>query len=374
MKKIIYAGILLAAFSFTTLYKQTGKWQVLQTTNSVDGRSECGLAAVNGMLYLIGGDGPAAAVQMLNPVTKTWQQKAMAPVMLHHFQALSINNKIYVLDAFSEGSFPTQTPASNVYIYDTQQDQWQKGGAIPAHRKRAGAGAAVYNGKLYLVAGITHGHTSGTNNMFDVYDPATGTWDSLPNAPHIRDHATAAVIKDKLYAVGGRNTSFRDPENKLNFFSQTVLEVDCYDFKTGQWSTLPYKLPLGTGGGAMVNLNDKLYYMGGERATATEQNAPRKNVYYFDPSVSDGWIAAPGLNEARNGTGACVLNNKIYLAGGSGGGGPRPGGAGGPPPGAGQMPGNPPNGFDPQDTTHRPPPGGGPGGGGKIVVEVFTAN
>lgn len=367
MKKILCCSFLFAAVAFTPGDKQTTGWQILKTANSVAGRSECGFAAVNGKLYLIGGDGPAAAVQMLDPLTKTWRQKAMAPVVLHHFQALSFDHKIYVLDAFSDGGFPNQTPASNVYSYDTQTDLWQKGGAIAEYRKRAGAGAAVYKRKLYLVAGITHGHSSGTNNMFDVYDPATGTWDSLPNAPHIRDHAMAAVVKDKLYAAGGRNTSFRDPDNKLNFFSQTVLEVDCYDFKTGQWSTLPYKLPLGTGGGALVNLNDKLYYMGGERATATEQNAPRKNVYYFDPAASDGWIAAPDLKEARNGTGACVLNNKIYLAGGSGG------GMGGPPPGAGQVPGNPPNGFNPNDTAHRPPPGG-PGSGGKIVVEVFTAN
>jgi len=365
MKKTVYCCLLLAAFAFKPFNNEKGKWQVLKTTNSTGGRSECGLASVNGMIYLIGGDGPAAAVAMLNPLTKTWEQKAMAPVVMHHFQAVPFNNKIYVLDAFSDGGFPNQTPMANVYIYDTQKDQWQKGGALPEWRKRAGSGAAVYNGKLYLVAGITHGHSSGTNNMFDVYDPQTDTWDSLAAAPHIRDHVMAAVIKDKFYVVGGRNTSFRDPENKLNFFSQVVLDVVCYDFKAGQWSTLPYILPMGSGGGALVNLNDKLYYMGGERATATEQNAPRNNVYYLDPATSDGWVAAADLNEARNGTAATVLNNKIYLAGGSGG---------GPPPGGGQMPGNPPNGFNPNDTTRRPPPGGGPGGGGKIVVEVFAAN
>lgn len=100
-----------------------------------------------------------------------------------------------------------------------------------------------------------------------MYDPQTDAWDNLAAAPHIRDYVMAAVVKDKLYVVGGRNTSFRDTENKLNFFGQTVLEMDCYDFKTGQWSTLPYKLPLGSGGGALVNLNDKLYYMGGSGRT-----------------------------------------------------------------------------------------------------------
>lgn len=369
MKKILAGIFLLATCLFTTVKAQSGKWQIVETADGVADRSECGVAAVNGMIYLMGGGGPAMRVQMLNPVTKTWQQKAMAPVM-HHFQAVPLNNKIYVLDAFSDGEYPNQTPMANIYWYDTQKDAWQKGNGLADWRKRAAAGAAAYKGKLYLVAGITHGHQSGTNNMFDVYDPATGHWDSLPPAPHSRDHVMAAVVKDKLYVVGGRNTSFRNPSGKLNFYSQVFLETDCYDFKTGKWITLPYKLPMGSGGGALVNLNDKLYYMGGERATSTEQNAPRKNVYYFDPSKIEGWLAVANLNEARNGTGAAVLNNKIYLAGGSGGVMGAPGGTS---PGGGQMPGSPPGGFNLNDTTHRPtPPGGGSVGGNKIVVEVFS--
>jgi N-acetylneuraminic acid mutarotase len=350
-----------------TLEKEAGTWQVFETKNNVSGRSECGFAAVNGMLYLIGGDGPAAAVEMLDPQSKTWTKKAMAPVIMHHFQAVQYNNKIYVLDAFSGGSFPNQLSMANVYSYDTQKDEWNKQVEIPVSRRRAGAGAAIYHGKIYLVCGITNGHSSGTNNMFDVYDPQTNTWDSLPGAPHIRDHCMAAVVHDKLYVVGGRNTSYRDPNNKITFFSQTVLDVDCYDFITGKWSALDAKLPLGTGGGALVNFNNLLYYMGGERATDTERNAPRKNTFYFDPSSTNGWIATADLNQARNGTAAAVLNNKIYLAGGSGG---------GPPPNGPMQGGKPPNGFVPGDTSHRPPPppGGGPQGpgGGKIVVEVFS--
>jgi N-acetylneuraminic acid mutarotase len=357
MKKIFYplSFFILALFSFVTGKKETGHWHKLQTTNSIPGRSECGLAASNGMIYLIGGDGPAQPVQMLDTKTNTWITKVIAPVVMHHFQAIAYNDRIYVLDAFSSGNFPNQVPMANVYFYDTKKDQWQKGVEIPASRRRAGAGAVLYEGKIYLVAGITNGHSSGTNNMFDVYDPKTNTWDSLPNAPHIRDHSMAAVVKDKLYTVGGRNTSYHEPNNFMSFFSKTVLEVDCYDFKTRKWSTLNSKLPLGSGGGALVNFNKNLYYMGGERATDKEPNAPRRNSYYLNPQLDNGWITAADLNEARNGTAATVLNNKIYLAGGSGG------GFGGPPP----------TNFNPADTSHRPAPGP-PGQGGSIVVEVFN--
>jgi N-acetylneuraminic acid mutarotase len=229
---------------------------------------------------------------------------------------------------------------ANVYSYDTKSNTWEKGGEIPSDRRRAGAGAAEYKGKLYLVAGIKHGHSSGTNNLFDCYDPETKTWTALADAPHIRDHCFATVVKDKLYVVGGRNTSFRDPENKVPFFAKTVLDVDVYDFSSGKWSTLSARLPLGSGGGNLVNLNNVLYYMGGERATETERNAPRKNTFFLNPSASSQWTETDSLHFARNGMAAAVLNNKIYAAGGSGGGpgGPPPGNPNGPSPS--NQPGN----------------------------------
>ncbi len=320
-----------------TISNAGGKWELVRSTNKANGRSECSLVAVSGKLYLIGNDGPIEPVEVFDPTTNTWTKKAMAPMVMHHFQGVALGEKIYVLDAFYDGGFPSQSPMPNAYCYDTKTDRWQKLAEIPANRRRAGAGEAVHNGKLYLVCGITHGHSSGTNGMFDEYDPATDTWKELPDAPHIRDHSMAVVIGDKLYSVGGRNTSFRDPENRITFFSQTVLDVDCYDFKTGTWSTLAAKLPLGTGGGTAVNLDNKIYYIGGERATVTERNQPRKNVYCLDPSTSNEWTKVAELNLARNGVGGTVLNHKIYIAGGAGG----PGGPGGPDRGPGG-----PGGFD----------------------------
>ena len=344
---------------------QEGRWDTVKTKNTAPNCSECGFAMVNGNLYLIGGDGGGpVAVESFDPNTALWTKLAVSPVLMHHFQAVGYKNKVYVLDAFSDGGFPDQVPMANVYSFDTQKNIWEKGGEIPQGRRRAGAGAVEYKGKLYLVAGIQHGHSSGTTNMFDCYDPETKTWSSLPDAPHIRDHCSAAVINDKLYVVGGRNTSYRDPENKVPFFAKTMLDVDVYDFAKGKWSTLSARLPLGSGGGAVVNLNNVLYYMGGERATETEHNAPRKNVFYLDPSTSNSWKETDSLHKARNGMAAAVLNNKIYVAGGSGG------GPGGPPP-----PGFNPNGSmppPPNQQQNRPPPPGNGQRNQPVDLEVFT--
>jgi N-acetylneuraminic acid mutarotase len=328
MKKVVTFLFLSSCLCHFSL-AQEGNWQVMKTVNTVQNCSECGMAAVNGKLYLIGNDANSPVpVKCLDPNSLTWTTLAESPVIMHHFQPVGYKNIIFILEAFSEGNFPDQIPMSNVYSYDTQNNTWEKGGEMPADRRRAGAGAAEYKGKLYLVAGIKHGHSSGTNNLFDCYDPETKTWTALPDAPHIRDHCFASVIKDKLYVVGGRNTSYRDPENKIPFFAKTVLDVDVFDFNTGKWSSLAARLPLGSGGGNLVNLKDILYYMGGERATETERNAPRKNTYFLDPAASDKWTETDSLHYPRNGMAAAVLDGKIYAAGGSGGApaGPRPNG------------------------------------------------
>lgn len=303
--------------TIVSFYKVDGEWTLVQLTNAPASRSECGFVAVNNKLYLVGGDGPAMPVQIYDPATSGWTKGATAPSIMHHFQPVAMGDKLYVLDAFSDRNYPNQIPLANAYAYDTKADVWQQLAGLPESRRRGGAGAAVYKDKLYLVGGILHGHNNGTNGMLDVYDPATNTWAALPDAPHIRDHSMAVVVKDKLYAIGGRNTSLHDANNFMSFFDKVVLEVDCYDFKTGKWSTLVAKLPMGTGGGSCVNLDNKIFYIGGERATATKPNGPQTDVFYMDPEADKEWKVAPSLNKARNGVGGTVLDHKIYIAGGA---------------------------------------------------------
>ncbi len=74
--------------------QQTGHWALLKTANKAAARSECGLAALNGKLYLVGGDGPAANVEVFDPAANTWAKMAQAPVPLHHFQAVALGDKV----------------------------------------------------------------------------------------------------------------------------------------------------------------------------------------------------------------------------------------------------------------------------------------
>ncbi len=76
-------------------------------------RNECGFVSVNGKFYLIGGDGgEVKTVDCLDPKTRTWTTLAKAPEIKHHSQAVALENKIYVLDAFSTGGSPISVNTS----------------------------------------------------------------------------------------------------------------------------------------------------------------------------------------------------------------------------------------------------------------------
>ena len=101
------------------------------------------MAATNGKLYLIGDDRPAMPVVVFDPAMQYWTEKSIAPDAMHHFQPVALGKQIFVQEAFTSGSFPNQSPLTEVYIYDTENDRWKTGAGIADDRKRAGAGAAA---------------------------------------------------------------------------------------------------------------------------------------------------------------------------------------------------------------------------------------
>lgn len=275
------------------------------------------MVAHGGKGYLLGGRG-VKPVEEFDPDTNTWRALRPTPLEMHHFQPVSHGDRIYVMTAMS-GAYPQEVPLKTIYTYDPAQDAWEKGTAIPAERRRGGAGTVVHAGKIYIVAGIIDGHTSGTVAWFDEFDPATGSWRVLPDAPHARDHFSAVVWEGRLYCVGGRDTSYHEPDNFTAFFAKVVREVDVYDFAAGAWTTLDEPLPLGTAAGGLAALDGYIYYAGGE----TAQREAHSETYRLDPRTGV-WQLEGSLQRGRHGGGAAVLDGRIYFAVGSGnrGGGP----------------------------------------------------
>ena len=287
-------------------------WETVTCKGEPTGRHETSFVEVDGLFYLIGGREAKGNIDRFDPKTKTWTVMNAKSPLIHHFQPVALDGKIWMMGAMT-GNYPKEPPMSRIQIYDPKQDVWTEGGEMPAARRRGSAGTVVYNGKIYMVCGIQLGHTSGTNAWFDEYDPKTDTWRQLPDAPQIRDHFHAVVLDDKLYCIGGRNTSYHEPGNFAAFFTAVVKEVDVYDFKSGTWSTLDSsaQMPIGSAAGGVAVLHDTIVYFGGE----TGETALNK-CWSFDPQTET-WTDLAPLNQGRHGSQAIVFDNRIYIAAGS---------------------------------------------------------
>ena len=286
------------------------RWTETDTTGSPSGRHENGFVAFQGKAYLIGGRGQQP-VNVFDPVASTWETRSLPPMEMHHFQAVVYGEAIYIVGAMT-GPYPRETPLSHIWIYHPHEDRWEEGAEIPEARRRGAAGAVLYDDKIYLSCGIEFGHSSGTNNYFDSYCLKTGEWEVLTKAPHIRDHFSSVVHEDRLYNIGGRNTSVHYEDNFGAFFAATIPQIDVYDFSTGKWFTLKEPLPIPTAAAGIIVSGDCILYMGGEGERASAYN----ETQCLDLSTGK-WSQLAPMSLGRHGTGAVNLNNAIYMAAGS---------------------------------------------------------
>lgn len=280
-----------------------GSWTQQPANGKVTARHEAGGVEVNGKLYVLGGRG-SRPVDMYDPATGAWQTIAKAPMEMHHFQPVAIGSKIYMIGAFT-CCYPVENNINNVWIFDTNTRQWSKKPGMPANRMRGGAGAAVHNGKIYLVGGNTHGHSGGAVNWFDEFDPATGKWTTLANAPDARDHVSIAVADNKLVAAGGRKSDH--PQT----FQKTVSATNVYDFNTGKW-TRAARIPTARAGAMTVAHGSEIIVIGGESMTS---NLAHNEVEAYNVNTGK-WRTLPPLKVGRHSGAAAFVGGELHVVSG----------------------------------------------------------
>ena len=257
-----------------------------------------------GRLYVLGGRG-SRAVSVYDPKTNRWRAGATPPIELNHFQPVLHDGRIWAIGAMT-GKYPRETSVPSVYIYDPDTDTWAKGVDIPAARRRGSMGAAVRNDRIYLLGGNRRGHDGQAVGWFDEFDPATGVWKTLPDAPRARDHAPIAIVADRLVAAGGRRST------QPHVFANTVAEVDVFDFAAGRWAgTAP--IPTPRAGTLVVGVGREVIVMGGETNTS---NAALRVAEAYDVTTGR-WRILPPMNTGRHGGAAGLLADGIHVVSGN---------------------------------------------------------
>lgn len=241
-------------------------------------------------LYVIGGYywHPLCEVHMWDPVSNTWVQgKDMPDFARESYSVVLLGADIYVT-----GGYRTETvdALDNVWIYNTDSDEWTEG--CPMITARYYHCSVALRGCVYVIGGYTAGAPT---QETEFYDPLKKTW--FPVAEMIQGvgNATACVVNDRVYVTGG-HYGYRG--------TCTYEKIQTYRPDINEWSITTI-CPHPEYGLCSVSLNNKLYLVGGQ-TTITD---------CYDPE-RDEWRQMCAMKERRMECGSAVINGCIYVAGG----------------------------------------------------------
>ena len=251
-------------------------------------RGFLGVAAVDGKIYAIGGNGPNKINEEYNPKANNWTTKEPMPVEEQSFAIAVVENKIYCI-----GGMPTPAQGRN-QVYDLATDTWDTKAPMPVARTILQAN--VVEDKIYLIGGYNPDRPYNTGyelvNTTYVYDTASDTWTTKTPMP-IMVPSVSAAIDDKIYCVNSNITQIYDtktdkwstaapPPKGLSGESTSAITIaattgtvapkliyvydgfylQAYIPANNSW-TLGANPPVNRQYGAMTNLNDTLYLIGG---------------------------------------------------------------------------------------------------------------
>lgn len=185
----------------------------------------------------------------------------------HSHGSASLDGKIYVVGGKSS---VRDSRLESVEVYSPNEDEWREVASLPI----AVSVPSVLGceGRLYVIGGATDAESACA--QVQCYDPITDTWSILPDVEFYRKTLRAVAIDDSFVVIGGRKT--RDTvQFSPSTSEERVLEsaneqrtfpgvttaagkvwvmggkigdearssAECFDPKTGVWTTLVGFLP-----------------------------------------------------------------------------------------------------------------------------------
>ena len=248
-------------------------------------RQEIATAALNGLIYVIGGFDSAgqstSSVFVYNPQSNSWSTAASLPIVNNHGAAAVANGQLFAFGGVSNRAF--------VYTGNS----WSEVASMNFQHGNTAA-VAVINNKIYVAGGTGPG---ATQREVEVYDPIAGTWTPLAPMNVGRNHCAGGAIGGRFYVAGGRDSAGSDD----------AFEV--YDPGANSWTSLT-PMPTGRSGIAAGVVNNQLYVFGGEIPSLHNE------VESYNPG-SNTWQRHSPMPTPKHGIWASVIGNTIYLPGGA---------------------------------------------------------
>jgi Kelch motif len=269
-----------------------GRWVALPQAPT--SRGEVSAARIGDDVYVVGGFNAAGqtsgVVQRLNLRTQHWTAVAPMPEVLNHMSAVSFDGSLYVVGGYA-GPGDTSTGAvRGFWRYDPVTGRWASMPDAPV--ARAAAGAAVLGHRLYVVGG--RNDATDALSSLAVFDFDSRRWTVGPSLSHPREHLAAVAADGAIWALGGR---------ALGQGSFTYAER--YTPGSSAWRAVP-SLPVPRSGFQAVPAAGSIVVVGGEVGTQTVSEVDRLDLR------TARWSRLADLPVARHGLGVVADGPLVF--------------------------------------------------------------
>ena len=223
---------------------------------------------------------------LYNSVNCSWEEWNSQD-SIRFFGAVKVSKNVYII-----GGRGANTRLSKVSIYNSETKTWRDGPSLRETRCSFGVCVDSKN-TIYVLGGLNNeGYIINSAELLncDRNGEPTGDWQILTSMIKKRYLFEAAIIDDKVYAVGG-------------YSGGSLKDMEVFD-KLNVWKECP--MSKARDGHAVVTFNEEIYVF-------DEDGVCEK----YNP-VTDTWTAIAACPNKARYRGSAVLNGKIYLVGGLG--------------------------------------------------------
>ncbi len=282
------------------------------STSVVDGK----IFAIGGQVRLEldeFGDLTLSKVEMYDPETDTWERRTDMPTPRSAVSTSVVDGKIFAIggDQAEKIKVPRgyswkTKKLTTVEMYDPATDTWTQKADMPT--PRSFLSTSVMDGKIYAIGGMSNSNEQWRLETVEVYDPATDTWAKARDITHARSCTAISVVNGEIYAIGGRGWSGvqNEPDPYLS-------SVEVFNLKTNQWQEIT-EMPTPRTSHTASIVDGKVYVIGGY----IQEDKKYKNlgtIEIYDPAT-DCWTQAPDMLIGRSGHMTEVVDGQIYIFGG----------------------------------------------------------
>jgi N-acetylneuraminic acid mutarotase len=293
-----------------------------------EGLSGAGMAVVDGKIYLAGGFIPGGDetedagrrtsrwAHVYDPATDRWTRLPDLPERREYTRAIGSEKAFIILGGFVQGR--PGLPGADVFSLDVSatEPEWKRLPLMSVPRSHLSVGIigthiVAAGGNRYDIAekGYSAKTIQGLVERLDLDAPEKGWQPGAPIPGHPRGWCATAVVKERLYLLGGVTWT---AEARLR-----LTECLSYDPTSDHWTRLAdFPVPLS---GWAADVFDRRYLIAVGGAARHWNDVP----FVFD-TETDRWLRIdsplpPG--GLFNDPGVCIIGDTLYVAGGEGAGG-----------------------------------------------------